>query len=62
MFDLVNKFNVNQTKLDDFSTKYLKGLTGASTLHHKGEGHQNGNMRKCKTIREKTANFMYLKY
>ena len=50
MFDLVNKFNVNQTKIDDFSVKYLIGLTGASTLHHKGEGHQNGNMRKCKQL------------
>ena len=50
MFDLVNKFNVNQTKLDDFSVKYLIGLTGASTLHHKGEGHQNGNMYKYKQL------------
>ena len=30
--------------------KYLIGLTGASTLCHKGEGHQNGNMHKCKQL------------
>ena len=53
MFDLVNKFNVNQTKIDDFSMEFLIRLTGASTLCHKGEGHQNGDMHKCKQSEKK---------
>ena len=39
MFDQVNKFNVNQTKIDDFVHEIFDRLIGASTLHHKGEGH-----------------------